>query len=370
MGMLGLCFVFSVSAGCSEQASPIVKYTIHRTPPEILQAKKRMLGAILPGEKEVWFFKLVGDAPAVEKVAPEVRQWISALAFEDGNPVLALPSGWVNRGKSSMRVATIEIPAEPLALELVISTLERSSAWDQNYEDQIAMNINRWRGQMGLSESEETMAGGEVIATTVSTAGTPAVLVDLLGTLSAAPMSAGPMSAGPMSMVPAAASSSGVTDRDAPPGIVDATSDSGVRAENRIVYDIPEGWREGKSGGMRMAAFTVGPEDRTAELTVIIAGGEVRPNVARWIGQVRSENTDETVVDKVMAEANSMEVAGRPAQRFLIVGTGDSPQTIDATLVTLEPELHLFVKMTGDAQTVADQSTNIEKFLNSLQLNL
>ena len=119
-----------------------------------------------------------------------------------------------------------------------------------------------------------------------------------------------------------------------------------------------------------MAAFVVGSEDRSAELTVIIAGGEVRPNVARWIGQVRPENVDEAVVDKVMADAISMEVAGRQAQRFVIVGTGEAPQSIDATLVTLEPELHMFVKMTGDAQTVAAQSSNIETFLNSLQLNL
>lgn len=368
-GMLGLCLLLTI--GCGEERSPIVKYTIQRTPPDILTAKKRMLGAIVPGDSEVWFFKLVGDAPAVEKVVPEVRQWLSGVVFEKGKPVLALPADWINRGKSSMREATLEIPSEPLALELVVSTLERNSAWEQDYSTQIAMNVNRWRGQMGLAESTEPLAGGEVFETTVSTESTPAVWVDLVGNLSTAPMSmgAGPMgSMGPMSQASSAGGPLGPLPGSAKP--IGGPDEGSATAGDRLVYDVPEGWREGKSGGMRMAAFVVGPEDRSAELTVIIAGGEVRPNVARWIGQVRPENVDEAVVDKVMADAVSMEVAGRQAQRFVIVGSGDAPQSIDATLVTLEPELHLFVKMTGDAQTVAEQSSNVETFLNSLQLNL
>jgi hypothetical protein len=77
------------------------------------------------------------------------------------------------------------------------------------------------------------------------------------------------------------------------------------------------------------------------------------------------------VVDHALAEAQTLEVDGRPAQRFFLAGEdATSGEAIDATIIPLESGMSLFVKMTGPAQTVTDQAESIAAFLKSLELNL
>ena len=120
-----------------------------------------------------------------------------------------------------------------------------------------------------------------------------------------------------------------------------------------------------------MAAFSIGPEDSPAELTVIAAGGDLRGNVARWLGQVRQGQVPDEVVDKALAEARTVDVDGRTGQRFLLTGEDAMKGTaIDATIVPIDGGTSLFVKMTGPAKTVTQQSEAIASFLDSLELNL
>jgi hypothetical protein len=122
---------------------------------------------------------------------------------------------------------------------------------------------------------------------------------------------------------------------------------------------------------MRLAAFDVGPEDSPAELTVIPAGGDLRGNVARWLGQVRQGNVPEEVVDQALSDAKTVDVDGRPAQRFLLTGDDAATGTaIDATIVPMDGGMSVFVKMTGPAKTVTEQSDAIASFLQSLKINL
>ena len=144
-----------------------------------------------------------------------------------------------------------------------------------------------------------------------------------------------------------------------------------MKADPRVKFDRPEGWRDGRMSSMRMAAFNVGPEDSSAELTVIPAGGDLRGNVARWLGQVREEQVPDEVVDKALAEAKVVDVAGRSGQRFFLAGEDATSGTaIDATIVPMDGGMSLFVKMTGPAKTVTEQSEAITSFLESLELNL
>jgi hypothetical protein len=126
---------------------------------------------------------------------------------------------------------------------------------------------------------------------------------------------------------------------------------------------------------MRMAAFDVGPEDATAEITVIPAGGDLRGNVARWIGQVRGDVPPDDVVDAAMDAGTEVDVDGRPGKRFFL--TGDDAKSdekdataIDATIVSMDGGMSLFIKMTGPPKTVAQQSDAIVEFLASLKLKL
>ena len=156
-----------------------------------------------------------------------------------------------------------------------------------------------------------------------------------------------------------------------PPPSGAASGDSNLAADSRLKYDLPEGWRAGRMTSMRMAAFSVGPGDLEAELTVISAGGDLRGNVARWLGQVREGEVPAEVVDQALADAQKIDVDGRSSQRFLLSGDDVSSGTIiDATIVPLEGGFSLFIKMTGPAETVSQQSDNIATFLESLELNL
>jgi hypothetical protein len=122
---------------------------------------------------------------------------------------------------------------------------------------------------------------------------------------------------------------------------------------------------------MRLAAFQIGPTDRQAELTIIQAGGDLRGNVDRWLGQVLGGPAPADVVDKALADAQKLSVSGREAQRFFLSGGDDKPnaQAIDATIVSVGDGMSLFIKATGPAETLGEERERIGKFLESIRLD-
>jgi hypothetical protein len=348
--------------GC-QRSEPVVIYTIPTRVPEQLQVEKeRMLAAIVPKGDQVWFFKVNGPQAAVDQIETQFRDFVRAIRYADGLPVLtSLPDGWRRGGEKAMRFATLDVETPGRQLNISISQLDRQSDWDE----QVKMNVNRWRGQLGLASSEAKWAAGQPLE--VAEADTTSVWVDLLGDSAAAGSAMSPPLAG-ISPPPAAELAAGdraatnpVPNDPAPPG----------QADPRLKYVRPPGWREGRMSSMRMAAFSIGPEDSPAELTVIPAGGDLRGNVARWLGQVRQGEVSDEVIDQAMAAATIVDVDGRKGQRFLLTGEDASSGTaIDATIVPIEGGMSLFVKMTGPAQTVSDQSDEIASFLESLELDL
>jgi hypothetical protein len=247
-----------------------------------------------------------------------------------------------------MRFATLDVDTPGKQLSISVSQLDRQDDWDS----QVKMNVNRWRGQLGLAPSEAKWAAGESFE--IAAADAPGVWVDLSGD----PDAAGAMSAP-------------LASRQTPPKPRPSATRPSAGSNPRLKFQRPEGWRDGRMTSMRMAAFSIGPEDSPAELTVIPAGGDLRGNVARWLGEVRQGDVPDEVVDRALAEAKSVDVDGRTGQRFLLTGEDASVGTaIDATIVPIDDGVSLFVKMTGPAQTVRDQHDAIESFLQSLELNL
>jgi len=361
-----------------------------------------MVAAIVPQPGQAWFFKVMGPKSAVDRIAETFETFISEITFQDGVPVIdTLPEGW-RRGKDRpMRYASIDINTPEKQLDLSISQLSRMSDWDEL----VAMNVNRWRKQVGLEETEERWAGAERLQRAGETAGEsaesaePSIWVDVEGRpdQDAAPMMPGqPPFAGNGGNVPPflrSASSSGLP----PTGGVEGDPHAGLprsaqeavaraKAEQRqngrtgtpdrpspLEYERPEGWRDGRQSAMRLAAFDVGPAESAAEVTVIVAGGDLRGNVARWIGQVLAETPEDEVVDQAMQDAKSLTVSQRDAQRFLLypdkLGNEKQSTAIDAVIVPLENESSLFVKMTGPVETVREQADELRTFLRSLRFN-
>jgi hypothetical protein len=344
--------------GC-EKPAPIVTYTVPTEIPEQLRiGNDRMLGVMLPKGDDVWFFKVTGPEKAVASIQPDFRKFVRELQFSDGVPDLEeLPEGWRRGGEKPMRFATIDVETPSKQLGISISKLGRQEDWDE----QVKSNVNRWRDQLGLPPSDAKWARGEQIE--IAVADSTPIWVDLVGR----PGTSGSAMLPPLATRsrPSAADVNSTSAQDAD------RSAQAMPPDERLKFRRPEGWRDGPMTSMRMAAFSMGPEDSPAELTVIPAGGDLRGNVARWLSQVRQGKVPDELVDQALADAKKVDVDGRVGQRFYLSGEDDAAGTaIDATVVPIEGGMSLFVKMTGPAKTVSQQSEAIASFLDSLELNL
>ncbi len=352
-------FVLLAFAGCQNE-DRVVTYTIPTTMPAQMRAgNERMLAAMVPNGDQIWFFKVTGPEAAIGRIEQVFKQFVAGIEFEEGNPKLdVFPEGWQRAGEKTMRFASIDIATPEKQLDLSISSLPKNADWDE----QVLANVNRWRGQLGLAPSTEKWAEGQPFE--VPSSDGESVWVDFVGEggdASSMPSTAPFAGNAPFApMPPMAAESSSPT---APMPQTEPPS------EPPFKFETPEGWRSGRMSMMRWAAFNVGPDDAAAELTVMPAGGDLRDNVARWIGQIRPSGTTDEVVDKALEDAQKVDVDGRTAQRFLLLGEdADNGTAIDATIVPLEDGMSLFVKMTGPSKTVRDASDEIADFLKSIKL--
>lgn len=357
--LVGLACLFlvlgPVLSGCGP-SDPIVTYTIPTAVPDQLKpGKDRMLAAMVPHDDQVWFFKMTGPEAAIATVEDSFREFVREVQFDDGTPLLdPLPEGWRRGGDKPMRFATIDIDTPERQLNISVSKLSRQPDWD----GQVKANVNRWRGQLGLDPSDDKWAEGAAFELASAKSEPPSIWVDLVGDPSEADDS--------MSSPPLARRNASV-----PPSSPVSSPPVSTEPDARLSFDQPEGWRPSRSGGMRMAAFKMGSEEAAAELTVIRAGGDLRGNVARWLGQVRGGSVADEVIDAAFDKAQTIEVDGRSGQRFLLTGEQpDQGMAIDGTIVPMEGGTSLFVKVTGPAATVTQQSDAIATFLKSLELNL
>jgi hypothetical protein len=365
-----LSVLAALLVGCGEQPT-VRKYTISGAMPEVLRTKDRMLGAIIPRDPEVWFVKVVGPAEAIALAEPQVRAFASGLTFtKDGPDLSNLPPTWNRGGEKPMRFATLLIDTPDAQLDVSISSLPRGGDW----AEQVAMNVNRWRGQMKLEESKEKWAGAEPLPR-VETSDNEAFWIDLTGEMGGGP-SMMPMSGSPMAGSPAGGASMSASaipkDDSGTSGGSSATAGSTKPDPSTgLNYEAPEGWRPGKMSMMRLAAFNIGPEDSQAELTIITAGGDLRGNVARWLGQVRGDTPPGEVVSKALEAAETIKVSGREAKRYYLAGEASdeaNSQAIDATIIPLGDGMSMFIKATGPPETVQSEKERIGEFISSLQL--
>ena len=342
-----LAVFFGFLIGCADP-EPITSYTVPtQVPQELLPGNERILGAIVPLGTKAWFFKVRGPEDATGEVEEAFRSFVKEITFDRGEPDLSqLPSNWRRGADKPMRFASIDVSTSSKQLDVSVSSLPRQSDWDRYVSD----NINRWRGQLGADPSSDKWAGAEPME--VGASDGPAVWFDLVGKPSQGSPGSPPMMS---SMIP---DNHPPMTSDAPP----------PRKQKSLDFDRPEGWRDGRRSSMRLASFSAGPEDAAADISVMPAGGDLRGNVARWLGQVRSGNAPDDVVDKALADAEKRTVADREAQRYILTGEdAETGNIIDATIVPLDERTSMFIKMIGPAETVSEQSDAMSEFLDSLQ---
>lgn len=203
MAGIGLTLILA-GLGCGKQEQ-ISRYTVAKPEPIVerdphagLNIKRpsgeptdRTWGAVVPRGQQGWFFKLTGPKDAVEAQVGAVTDFLKTVRFTtEGKPEWTLPAGWQQRAGNDIRFATLVIPAEAKPLELTVVMLPKSGD-DANY---ILINVNRWRGQLGLPPvSAEALASG---STQMAVGDSTATIVNLLGTSSGGSMGQPPFMSG------------------------------------------------------------------------------------------------------------------------------------------------------------------------------
>ncbi|HLW66213.1 MAG TPA: hypothetical protein VKS79_12950, partial [Gemmataceae bacterium] len=237
----------------------------------------------------------------------------------EGEPIgWELPAGWKQEPGDEMRFATIRLP---VGLDATVTRLPGAQ--------QLLPNVNRWRGQIGLSEigageldqncKKETIAGAE------------ATIVDMEGVRSdaAAPMS-GPR---PKPAVP-----------------------------SKPTFTAPSGWSSTAPGMMAYAAFEAGQGSDKVSITVSQAGGSPIDNINRWRGQVGLPSASD---DLIKAESKPIDVAG---EKCLYVDLSNK-ETNKRILGVIYPQgdRSWFFKMTGPPESVEKQKPAFEVFVRSVK---
>ena len=299
------------------------------------------------------------------------------------------PDGWTEVPPSEMRLASFKAAgANGKQADVSIVPLPGMAGTDD-------ANVNRWRGQVGLSDasSDELQKSAE----TVEAGGQPAQLYDIAGAtgrilgviqhrdgmawfykmtgdadlveqqkpafvefLKSLKFQAAPVSGG-MGEMPA-------TLPPGHPAIGDMTTPTTASApishDGQPNWRVPAGWQEISGGQFLVAKFTLtGDGGATAAVNVSSSagdGGGMAANVNRWRGQLGLPPISEIFT-------TSLDVAGGTAQVVEMSGTNaqnGQPSQLIAVIVS-QPDQTWFYKLMGDAKVVAGQKDAFVQFVQS-----
>lgn len=318
------------AAGCEQEG--VRQYT---APKAEAPEKVGLIGVIYPHGDLTWFFKLMGPESAVSAQAGAVNDFLKSVRFTDqGDRPMEwkLPEGWQQvadaKANNPDHYATLRIESKDKpSLEMTVTKFPGTVGG-------LLANVNRWRGQVGLSPIEENELDKDTRKEEFN--GNPTTVVKLIGPGSK------PGSGAPFMNLPARAPD-----------------------ETALHYTKPDGWREDPDhlvvqGFRRAAAFKASDADGSVEISVTAAGGDLLQNVNRWRGQV---NLDPLTEDQVK-DFPKVEAAGASVP-LIDTGEGADHKRIVGAVVPLDGQTWFF-KMEGPAAAVEKQKSRFTDFLKSV----
>jgi hypothetical protein len=322
------------AAGCREETE-IRSYEVPRT--ETKKEPWHLLGAMIPRDTQVWFFKLDGPPERIDGLRDAFDQFVKSIRFTDKaeEPITwTLPERWQQEeGDKRFRYATIRIGAkDPLEMSVIPLPREREA-------DSAFRNLLRWRDQLGLDPIPQSEVGQ--YTQKIDVAGVPVTKFDIKGYhVSRQPMFA-------------AARGRPAPDRPAP----------AARPNTPLTYDVPAGWQEGQADGFRVATFKVKDGDQEAETTIIPLGkesGSVLANVNRWRGEVDLPPAKEAELGDLV---RPITVDGIQGQYVDLAG----PRLRTLAVMLTREDHTWFFKMRGARDLVGKQKGAFEAFVKSVK---
>lgn len=315
----------------------------------------RMIAAINDQPEATWFLKMTGSIEQVAVAEIKWQEFLASIRFENGNPEWTLPESWRTGDKREMRFATLFSAAGDDAAEISISSLPPGQP--------LAMNVNRWRGQLGLasaSELEITSALRDVAG-----AGTTFKVYDARGPQLNTGMGGAPFASG---MVPGMPDSSKVAKEKHG---VEPVAVTEPPPPDSLTFDPPTDWVAGKrtsfvagrwskesgDGSVEMALMRMNPTDESWQM-----------NIRAWANQVGM--TTEPVADEV---TETIKVGDADARFARLDGAGidkDGNPFDRAVVVTMFSDLQengWVLKLAGSRANVDLYRETFDKFLQSVK---
>jgi hypothetical protein len=307
-----------------------------------------------------------------------------------------VPAGWEKKAPSAMRVASFGVSQDGKQVDVSVIPLGGMAGTDP-------ANVNRWRGQVGLSTLPETDIPG--LAEKVSVGDTPADLYDLAGT---APGSGNAeriigvilhrddtswffkmtgdaglveaqkpafiaflksVSFGPPAAAPATMDMSQLPPTHPPIGgmSMGEASTSATDTGAKPVWTVPAGWQAAPLETFLVAKYVIAGAGG-AEAAVNVSslegdGGGLLANINRWRGQLGLAPVTETDV----ANLPALDVSGGKATLVDVSGTDGrtgKPERLVGVVLPLGGQTW-FYKLMGDADIVAQQKDALVNFVQS-----
>ncbi len=305
----------------------------------------RLLGAIVPHDKDTWFFKLVGSPDAVEPLQKPFEDFVRSVRFDRPDEPISwkLPEGWerLPDKPGGDRYATLHVGPKDAPLDLSVHRYG-----DAEQMRSIPANVIRWgKNDVGLvvrrdewkyyTHDDKTAEGGLSVT-----------FVDMKGP--------------------------GGTGGGMKPPFAGGANPHAPAADEKLTYTVPEGWKEAdrvvRRGGIEVryeAALKVEEGGASALLTVSKfpeGAGGLLPNVNRWRDQVglpplSKEELFKVGTDVKVGDSGGLAVDFKGRERRVL------------GVVAPREGFTWFIKMDGPADLVEKQKPAFDKFVGSVKFD-
>jgi hypothetical protein len=295
-----------------------------------------------------------------------------------------LPEGWsATPGSDRFTQATIRIPTDEATLDMTVSSLP----WGGTPDD-LLLNVNRWRGQMGLPQVTTAEALAED-ARQIKAGDNTITVVDLRGRFrrgGMAPFAGGAMGgampggAPPIGVAPGSLPADhppvGGASTPAQPPAVEAGHGGAMAGAGAAAalpkFVAPDSWEASTAGGMNRAVYQVAAGGQEALVTVsnIPASSgamfaDPLQNANLWRSGV---GLAPIAADGLKDISESLEIGGHPATLVSVMPEADKPEATLAAIVTHGDQIWYF-KLKGARQLVADKQAEFKAFLKTVQFS-
>ena len=172
-----VCVLLLAAVGCGGE-EPIRTYSVPREP-ESKRVTYRILGALYPADKPVWYFKLTGSADDLAKHEADWEKLIASVKYKNDTevPEFALPAGWIKTGPRTKGIVktdeVIKVGSKESPLEVTITLIADGP------ESGLKANLARWANQQLGGDYEPDKL--ESLAAPFEAAGGKGLRVDLRG---------------------------------------------------------------------------------------------------------------------------------------------------------------------------------------------